>query len=89
MKWVGVLAAAVLIVVVLVDAFEVMLLPRRVRHGLRLARVFYRTSWMIGRTSARLLPAGDWRTAFSAPSGRCRCWCWSCSGPWDWFSVSP
>ena len=69
MKWVGVLAAAVLIVVVLVDAFEVMLLPRRVRHGLRLARVFYRTSWMIGRTAARLIPAGHWRTAFLSAFG--------------------
>ena len=58
MAWIGVLIAVVLIVVVLVDAFEVMLLPRRIRHGLRLARVFYRTSWMIARTAARLIPAG-------------------------------
>ena len=58
MMWFGVVAAVAMIVVVLIDAFEVVLLPRRVRHGYRLARLFYRTSWMIGRTAARLLPAG-------------------------------
>jgi hypothetical protein len=41
MRWLGTLAAAALIIVVLIDAFEVVLLPRRVRHGYRLARVFY------------------------------------------------
>ena len=67
--WVGVVAAVAMIVVVLIDAFEVVLLPRRVRHGFRLARLFYRTSWMIGRTAARLLPAGPWRTAFLSAFG--------------------
>jgi hypothetical protein len=69
MRWVGVVAAAVLIVVVLIDAFEVVLLPRRVRHGYRLARLFYRASWIVGRTAARLLPAGRWRTAFLSTFG--------------------
>ena len=58
MMWVGIAAAAALIVVVLLDAFEVVLLPRRVRHGYRLARQFYRTSWMIGRTAARSFRPG-------------------------------
>jgi hypothetical protein len=40
MRWIGVAASVVLIVMVLVDAFEVVLLPRRVRHGYRLARAF-------------------------------------------------
>ncbi len=69
MKWFGVLAAAVLMSVVLIDAFEVVLLPRRVRHGFRLARLFYRTSWMIGRTAAQLLPHGRWRTGFLSAFG--------------------
>jgi hypothetical protein len=69
MTWLGIIAAAALILVVLVDAFEVVLLPRRVRHGYRLARVFYRTSWMVGRRAARLLPAGPWRTAFLSAFG--------------------
>ena len=64
MKWIGILAALVLIAVVLIDAFEVVLLPRRVRHGFRLARLFYRTSWAIGSTSSRLIPSGPWRTGY-------------------------
>jgi hypothetical protein len=69
MMWVGVVAAVALILVVLVDAFEVVLLPRRVRHGYRLARLFYSASWCIGRAAARLLPVGRWRTAFLSAFG--------------------
>jgi hypothetical protein len=69
MAWGEVLIAAVLIVVVLVDAFEVVLLPRRIRHGFRLARMFFRTSWLVGRTAARLFPMGRWRTAFLSTFG--------------------
>ena len=54
MRLLGMVGAAVIMAVVLIDAFEVVLLPRRVRHGFRLSRLFYRTSWMIGRTAARL-----------------------------------
>jgi hypothetical protein len=59
--WVGATVAAALIIAVLIDAFEVVVLPRRVRHGYRLARLFYRSSWALGRALARLLPAGRWR----------------------------
>lgn len=69
MTWLKVLLAAAIIVVVLVDAFEVVLLPRRIRHGFRLARAFFRASWLIGRTAARLLPAGRWRTGFLSTFG--------------------
>ena len=34
-----------LIFAILLDAFETVLLPRRVTHGYRLARFFYRHSW--------------------------------------------
>ncbi len=62
MRWIGVVVAAVLMAVVLIDAFEVVLLPRRVRHGFRLARVFYRTSWMVGaRRHGAFRPAGGGR----------------------------
>jgi hypothetical protein len=63
MAWVALVAAAVLIVAVLIDAFEVVILPRRVRHGFRLVRLFYYSSWTLGRAVARLLPAGRWRQA--------------------------
>ena len=69
MTWLKVLLAAAMIAVVLVDAFEVVLLPRRIRHGFRLARAFFRASWLIGRTAARLLPAGRWRTGFLSTFG--------------------
>ena len=68
-RWIGVAAATVLIAAVLIDAFEVVLLSRCVRHGFRLARLLYRTSWMIGRTAAQLLPHGRWRTGFLSAFG--------------------
>jgi ion channel len=64
MAWLGILAAVALIVVVLLDTFEVMVLPRRVRHDFRLARFFYRTTWVVWSWAARLLPAGKWRNGF-------------------------
>ncbi len=69
MRWISVVAALILMAIVLIDAFEVVLLPRRVRHGFRLARIFYRTSWRAGRASARLLPAGPWRTGLLSAFG--------------------
>jgi hypothetical protein len=69
MAWMGALIAAAMILVVLVDAFEVVLLPRRIRNGFRLAPIFFRTSWIIARTAARLLPAGRWRTGFLSTFG--------------------
>jgi len=51
---VGLLCVAV-IVAVLTDAFESVLLPRRVTHGYRLIRLFYRTSWRWWRQLAGLI----------------------------------
>jgi hypothetical protein len=39
----------VLVAVILWDAFETMVLPRRVNRSFRLARFFYRTSWSVWR----------------------------------------
>jgi hypothetical protein len=69
MRWIGLAAAAALIVVVLVDAFEVVLLPRRVRHGYRLSRIFYGASWAIGRGASLVFPPGRWRHAFLSTFG--------------------
>jgi hypothetical protein len=38
-------ASLVLLVVILLDVFETVLLPRRVTHGYRFARFFYRHTW--------------------------------------------
>ena len=69
MEWLGAVPALVLIIVVFIDAFEAMILPRRVRHGYRLARLFYRSAWVLWRALAIRLPAGRWRNAFLAIFG--------------------
>jgi hypothetical protein len=69
MEWIGAPVAVALILVVFVDAFEVMILPRRVRHSWRLARMFYRTTWTAWRAAAQLFPAGKWRNGFMSVFG--------------------
>jgi hypothetical protein len=64
MSIVLVLVSALVIVLTLWDAFEAMILPRRVTRFYRPARFFYRTTWRIWRTAALLLPAGKKRHAF-------------------------
>jgi hypothetical protein len=54
----------VLIVVVLWDAFEVMLLPRRITRNLRLARLFYIYSWTPWAAVARRIRSPKLRNAF-------------------------
>ncbi|MBI3412144.1 MAG: two pore domain potassium channel family protein [Planctomycetes bacterium] len=53
--------SAVLIFVVLWDAFEAMVLPRRVTHPFRFARLFYRSTWKLWRTLACRLRPGKTR----------------------------
>jgi hypothetical protein len=50
---VAVLGGAAIIWVVLLDAFETVVLPRRVRRHLRLTAVFYRRTWIPWRGIAR------------------------------------
>ena len=47
------LAAFCLIVVVLQDAFEVMLLPRRVARRFRVARLYFRSVWGMWKRCSR------------------------------------
>ncbi len=58
------LAGLVLIGVVLLDAFEAMLLPRRVAHAFRFTRLFYRGTWPSWRWLAGYLPRGRRREGF-------------------------
>jgi hypothetical protein len=69
MAWVGAVAAVALIAGVFLDAFEAMILPRRVRHAYRLARLFYRSTWELWRRIARLLPPGQQRSGFLSVFG--------------------
>src|SRR5215212_7785203 len=60
----AILLAVVLLAAVLQDAFEVMLLPRRVYRRLRLMRLFFRASWTAWAWLAGHLPAGSSRERF-------------------------
>jgi hypothetical protein len=67
-KWIMRVLAAIggvaLILVVLWDAFEAIVLPRRVTRRLRLARVFYRSTWIPWSAVARWMRPGNRREAF-------------------------
>src|SRR5262249_23702328 len=58
------LLSLALIFLVLVDSFETAVLPRRVTHRYRFARLFYRTTWRLWRLIAVRLPNGKHREAF-------------------------
>lgn len=64
MSWVGSILSVTLIVVVLIDCFEVLILPRRVRRDFRLARLFYQSAWRLWRGMARMMQAGRARNTF-------------------------
>ena len=63
MRWIAGVAGVVLLAVVLWDAFETIILPRRVSGRIRLTKVFYRSTWAPWRATARLL-TGRRRDAF-------------------------
>jgi hypothetical protein len=69
MAWLGAFAAVALIGVMFLDAFESMILPRRIRHYYRLSRFFYRVTWASWRAAARLFPVGRWRSGFLSVFG--------------------
>jgi hypothetical protein len=62
-RWLAGVAGLALLAVVLWDAFETIILPRRVSGRIRLTRVFYRSTWAPWRATARLL-SGRRRDAF-------------------------
>jgi hypothetical protein len=69
MSWIIGLVAIVFLVVVLQDAFEVMLLPRRVHRRVRLTRFYFATAWNAWCWLARLKPAGVGRERFLSVFG--------------------
>ncbi len=68
-EWLGPAVALAMIVVVFIDTFEVIVLPRRVKHSYRLARLYYRPAWIIWRAVARRLSPGRWRNGFLSTFG--------------------
>jgi len=53
-----------MLVFVLLDAFETIVLPRRVTRPFRLTTLFYRVTWRPWRLLARVMPAGRRRETF-------------------------
>src|SRR5262245_43658080 len=61
MNLVAAAASIGLILIVLWDAFEVVILPRRVTRKFRLTRLFYRSTWIPWRTLGRKIAPGNRR----------------------------
>ncbi len=58
------IAGMVLFLLVLWDAFEAIILPRRVTRKFRFTRFYYRSTWGIWRTVAKLLPTQKRKETF-------------------------
>jgi ion channel len=67
--WIIALFAVALVLVVLQDAFEVMLLPRRVHRHVRLTRFYFDHAWTGWSWLANRLPAGMRRERFLSVFG--------------------
>jgi hypothetical protein len=68
MQVVAALIGLLLVGGVLRDAFETIILPRRV-SGVRFSKIFYRLSWKPWRAVARRMPLGDRRETFLSVYG--------------------
>ena len=64
MRWLIAVAGAVWIVVIVWDAFEAIVLPRRVTRRLRPSRGFYRLTWAVWSAIARRLAPGGRRETY-------------------------
>ena len=64
--WLIAIASVLLILLILIDAFEATVLPRQVMHRWRFARLYYRTTWTIWTTVALRLPSPKRRDAMLA-----------------------
>src|SRR5689334_457379 len=64
MRLLAVILGLVLVAVVAQDAFETIVLPRRVTRRLRLARLFYRATYQVWRSLGRLFRSRSQQDAF-------------------------
>lgn len=69
MEALGTLGGLLILAVILWDAFETIILPRRVTRRFRLARTFYRSTWIPWRAVARRMRSAKRRDAFLAYYG--------------------
>jgi Ion channel len=69
MRFVVGLGGLALILLILADAFESVLLPRRVTHGYRLIRLFYRSTWGSWRATSSIISSARHRETFLSMFG--------------------
>ena len=69
MSWISAAAALAVIAIVLIDTFQVMILPRRVSFKYRVARLYYHGAWIVWRAAAQWLPAGRRRNTILSVFG--------------------
>lgn len=65
----GILLSLALLLLVFMDGFETILLPRRVTHRFRFARFYYRNAWLLWSWIAVRLPSKRLREAFLSVFG--------------------
>ena len=63
------LLGIVLIFIALRDAFETIILPRRVSSRFRVSKIFYTASWIPWAAAGRRMRPGDWRETFLSTYG--------------------
>jgi hypothetical protein len=61
----------VLAIVILIDAFEAIILPRRVTRKIRVTRLFYRTTWGFWKAVVSKIPSRKTREALLGGYGPC------------------
>ncbi len=64
MRILAAISGLLLLSIILWDAFETIILPRRVTRRFRLARLVYRTTWIPWSAIARRMRPGSWRESF-------------------------
>src|SRR5438034_2037454 len=65
MRALGAVVGALVVIIILWDAFEALVLPRRVTRRLRPTRFFYTTTWRLWKLGARPMRAGRRETYLS------------------------
>jgi hypothetical protein len=63
------LVGVLLVAIVLRDAFETIILPRRVSSRMRVSKIFYQVSWKPWAAAGRRMRPGDWRETFLSTYG--------------------
>src|SRR3979411_1008774 len=63
------LAGILLVFIALRDAFETIILPRRVSSRMRVSKIFYTLSWKPWAAAGRRMRPGDWRETFLSTYG--------------------